>query len=232
MTRPIKSKYSKELFEARAKLIVEEGLFTPLSDTIAKIINKHVRGSAALIDMGCGDGSLLASICDRIRPNLGVGIDISKEGTIVASKNYTDRIWAVADLANTPFKDGRFDVILNILSPSNYGEFNRLLKADGLVVKVVPQSSHLKELRQTIFKDNERQSYSNANTVERFNNNFQVTAHSKLRYTVALNHSSIRSLIQMTPLAWTMTEEQAKPLLAEKSAHITVDLEILAGKKN
>ncbi|MFY0759620.1 putative RNA methyltransferase [Metabacillus dongyingensis] len=134
-THPIKTKYSKELFEARRKHIAEDGFFEPLSQAIAEIINKHVaikKGTISLIDMGCGEGSHLSNICDIVSSDYkktvtGVGIDISKEGILVASKNYTNKIWAVADLANTPFKDKQFNVILNILSPSNYAEFNRLL---------------------------------------------------------------------------------------------------------
>jgi 23S rRNA (guanine745-N1)-methyltransferase len=238
-THPIKTKYSKELFEARRKLIAGDGFFEPLSQAIAEIINKHVavkKGTISLIDMGCGEGSHLSNICDIVSSDYkktvtGVGIDISKEGILVASKNYTNKIWIVADLANTPFKGNQFDVILNILPPSNYAEFNRLLKADGLVVKVVPQSGYLKELREVIFDQPEKQSYSNVDTVKRFNENFQVVDSSRLCYTVTLDKPSIQSLVQMTPLSWAITEGQVKSFLKGDSTKITVDLEILIGKK-
>jgi 23S rRNA (guanine745-N1)-methyltransferase len=237
-THLVKTKYSKDLFEARRKLIVEDGFFKPLSQAIAEIINKHSikKDAISLIDMGCGEGSHLSSICDIVRSEYnktitGVGIDLSKEGILVAAKNYTNKIWAVADLADTPFKDKQFDVILNILSPSNYAEFNRLIKADGLIVKVVPQSGYLKELREAIFEETEKQSYSNADTVERFNMNYQLVDRSRLCYTVTLYQSSIQTLVQMTPLTWAITERKAKSLVDAKSAQITVDLEILIGKK-
>ncbi|MEH6944579.1 SAM-dependent methyltransferase, partial [Bacillus sp. JJ722] len=78
----------------------------------------------------------------------------------------------IQDLANTPFKAQQFDVILNILSPSNYAEFNRLLKDDGLVIKVVPRADYLIELREALFDPSSKQSYSNAETVELFHANF------------------------------------------------------------
>ncbi|KIL72967.1 Ribosomal RNA large subunit methyltransferase A [Bacillus badius] len=211
---PVKTKYSKDLFEARRKFIVEDGFFKPLSQAIAETINKHAikKETISLIDMGCGEGSHLSNISDTVSLDynkivMGVGIDLSKEGVLVAAKNYTDKIWAVADLANTPFKDKQFDVILNILSPSNYAEFNRLLKDDGLVVKVVPQSGYLKELREVIFDEPEKQSYSNVDTVERFNGNFQLVDCSRLCYTVALDNPAIQTLVQMTPLSWATSEE-------------------------
>ncbi|MBA5735303.1 rRNA (guanine-N1)-methyltransferase, partial [Escherichia coli] len=68
--------------------------------------------------------------------------------------------WTVADLANCPNQAETADVILNILSPSNYVEFKRLLKKDGFLLKVVPEANYLRELREFIYVD-EKSSYSN-----------------------------------------------------------------------
>ncbi|SDN09578.1 23S rRNA (guanine745-N1)-methyltransferase [Fictibacillus solisalsi] len=235
----IKTKYGKELFEARRKLITEGSFYKPLSHAIAKVINEHVgekKETITILDTGCGEGSHLSTICDTVSSDffksvVGVGIDLSKEGILSASKNYSDKIWAVADLANTPYKDKQFDVILNILSPSNYVEFNRLLKSDGLLIKIVPQNGYLKELREYLFHKPEKQSYSNAETVERFNENFQLADSFRLSYTLNLNKSLIQLLVQMTPLTWTATEQRVKSFLNKDSAQITVDLEILIGKR-
>jgi 23S rRNA (guanine745-N1)-methyltransferase len=238
-THPVKTKYGKELFEARRKLIIEGSFYKPLSHAIAKIINEHVRKekeTISILDTGCGEGSHLSNICNNVSSDLfnsvvGVGIDISKEGIKVASKNHFDKIWAVADLSNTPFKNKQFDVILNILSPSNYAEFNRLLKTDGLVIKIVPQSGYLKELREYLFPKTEKQNYSNAETVDRFNESFQFVDFLRINYTMTLSKSLNQWLVQMTPLTWTATKERVKSFLNKETAEITVDLEILIGKK-
>lgn len=234
----VKTKYDKELFEARRKLITDGDFYKPLSHAIAKIINEQVvktNETISILDTGCGEGSQLSNICEIVSSDfpknvVGVGIDISKEGIIVASKNYPNKIWAVADLANTPFNNKKFDVILNILSPSNYAEFNRLLKSDGLVIKVVPQSGYLKKLREHLYQETEKQNYSNLETVERFNENFQLVESLRLNYTMNLNKSSIEWLIQMTPLTWSTTEERVNSFLNKYSAQITLDLDILIGK--
>ncbi|MGE6259074.1 putative RNA methyltransferase [Heyndrickxia sporothermodurans] len=237
-THSVNTKYSKGLFEARRKLITEGEFYKPLSHAIAKIINEHTvktKEIISILDTGCGEGSHLTNICDIVRSDffkslVGVGIDISKEGIMVASKNYSNKIWAVADLASTPFKNKQFDVILNILSPSNYAEFNRLLKSDGLVIKVVPQSGYLKELREHLFHKPEKQNYSNSETVERFNESFQFVESLRLIYTMDFNKSSLEWLVQMTPLTWSTTEERVTSFLNKNSAQITVDLDILIGK--
>lgn len=235
MVKQLKTKYGRELFEARRKLIAETHFFEPLTQAVADIIKKQEanrNGQLSILDTGCGEGSHLAEICDVINGNvMGAGIDISKEGVLIAAKNYQDKIWAVADLANTPFKDHQFDVIINILSPSNYAEFNRLLRDGGLVIKVVPQSGYLKELRAAFFDEAEKESHSNLVTVDRFNENFQVVDSSRLRYTDTLDQSSIQSLVKMTPLSWAAREERVHAFLEKESAEITVDFEILVGKK-
>src|SRR5690625_2298581 len=198
LTHPPKTKYSKDLFEARRTIIADDGLFDPLTEKIAEFLKQT--NAVTLLDTGCGEGSHLVNICDQIRsdemkPVTGTGIDIAKEGIFTAAKNYPGMIWTVADLANTPFKDNQFDVILNILSPSNYAEFNRLLRADGLVIKVVPQSGYLKEIREALFDEPAKQDYSNIETVDRFNENFRIVDSLRVDYTRNLNKPSIQSLI-------------------------------------
>ena len=238
LTKLTNTKYGKDLFEARREFIAENGFFKPLSQAIAETINMYAfkKEKVSLIDMGCGEGSHLSILSDTIRSDYnklvtGAGIDFSKEGIIPAAKNYTNMIWAVADLTRTPFKDKQFDVILNILSPSNYAEFRRLLKADGIVIKIVPQSDYLKELREVIFDEPEKQSYSTVNTIGHFKRNFQLVNQSRLHYIVELNHPSLQKLIQMTPLSWRVDKQQCHAFLKRDSAKITVDLEVLIGMK-
>nr|WP_309138313.1 methyltransferase domain-containing protein [Parageobacillus sp. VR-IP] len=158
MTRPLATKYDKELFESR-KIIAENGFFEPLHKMISEWIKNEVRlegDTVKILDTGCGEGSHLSSIKQKISfPSagevLGVGIDIAKEGILVAARNHSNMIWCVADLAHSPFKDNTFDVILNILSPANYREFQRLLNGNGIVIKVIPRSDYLKELREVFF---------------------------------------------------------------------------------
>jgi 23S rRNA (guanine745-N1)-methyltransferase len=239
LTHPLKTKYGKELFESRRNLIAESGFFEPLCEAIAETIKKQAvlkNEPLFILDSGCGEGSHLSNICDRVRADFhetvtGVGIDISKEGIFVAAKNYSSKIWCVADLANTPFKEKQFNVILNILSPSNYAEFDRLLKDDGLVIKVVPQSGYLKELREFFYDKPEMQSYSNVETVDRFNENFHNVECSRIRYTMNLDNPFLHSLVQMTPLTWATTQERINSFLERDSAEITIDFDLLIGRK-
>ena len=237
LKNPVKTKYEKNLFEARRRLMTESGFFEPVCEEIAKIIQQHASlktGTFTILDTGCGDGSHLNQISNILQTNndnkfVGVGIDLSKEGINVASKYHMNKIWCVADLANTPFKDKQFDTILNILSPSNYEEFNRLLKEDGMVIKVVPQSGYLHELRESIFDNTEKQSYSNVDTVERFKESYQMVTQLRVCYAMELEKDMLGLLVQMTPLTWATTDEQVQTFLNRNTAKITVDVDILIG---
>ncbi|WP_228485568.1 class I SAM-dependent methyltransferase [Thermaerobacillus caldiproteolyticus] len=100
---------------------------------------------------------------------------------------------------------------------------------NGIVIKVIPRSDYLKELREVFF--DEKQSYSNQKIVQRFNANFETVDMFRLCYSVSLNKSLIPPLIHMTPLSWAATAEKVQALLNMNLAEITIDLDILVGKK-
>ncbi|WP_332646507.1 putative RNA methyltransferase [Lysinibacillus sp. 54212] len=218
MTKPVNSMYSKELFEARQRVIAS-GLYDDLQRKIAA----HISGTY-ILDTGCGEGSHLARICEKVEGSVGVGIDIAKEGILSAAKFYDGHIWCVGDLASSPYSADTFDVILNILSPANYDEFKRLLKPDGKVIKVVPQEGYLKELRQQAFAHSEKESYTNALTLQRFKESFERVEVERIHYTVPLSGDLVPKLLEMTPMGWHIENKEAIRL-----SEITVDVNILIG---
>lgn len=220
MTHAASSKYSKELFESR-KAIIESGLYDVLEDKIAE----KIAGVKTVLDTGCGEGSHLARIMSQLEGAIGVGIDIAKEGILTAARHYSEQIWCVGDLAKSPYSEESFDVILNILSPANYEEFKRLLSPDGCVVKVVPQSGYLQELRAQLYADSEKETYSNAQTVVRFKESFADVSVERLTYTIPLAPELIPALLEMTPMGWHKAKNTDISL-----TEITIDLDILVGK--
>lgn len=239
LTQPVNSKYRKDLFEARRNLIVNTNFFEALCKSMANKIDDYLHTeekSIYILDSGCGEGSHLANISEKVHSHIkrnivGVGIDIAKEGMMVAAKNYNNKIWTVADLAHTPFANETFHVILNILSPSNYEEFKRLLKPNGIVLKVVPQSGYLKELREYLFDEPIKQKYTNEKTVSRFKEQFSILDYSRITYKVKLSKEFLPSFVEMTPLTWTTSKEDLTSILQKEFMEITVDFDLLIGEK-
>lgn len=238
LTRSMPSQYDKELFVARRKVIVDSDLFSPLTNEITKLIDKHAETNADLkiIDMGTGEGSHLHNICQQLKEKygkecVGFGLDISKAGIMEAAKHYEAMSWLVADIANSPFIDNSFEIILNVLSPANYQEFKRLLRQEGVIIKIVPGRHYLKELRQFFYQNREQQEYSNEKVVSGFKENFQVIDHRTLTYQTHLSQPMLRVLINMTPLTWHASKEKIQRFLDRDHSDITVNVEIFVGKQ-
>nr|WP_295971563.1 methyltransferase domain-containing protein [uncultured Bacillus sp.] len=235
MTHSFKSNYNKQLFEARQKIIMESNLYGLLHKKISKVIKGHLAEHptfpSLILDAGCGEGSHLHRILDECRSTAitGVGLDISKDSIVMAAKNYKEPIWLVGDLAKSPLEDKSFHVILNILSPSNYKEFKRILVPNGLYIKVVPHSNYLKELREALFEDSKKVIYKNDNTVELFKTHFKLKDGFNLCYTKRLNHVELINLAQMSPLSWNAEKTDIESFINRVSSEITVDLDILIG---
>lgn len=220
MTHPATSKYDKALFESRME-VINSGLYDVLQQRIAQLIH----GAKTILDTGCGEGSHVTRICQQLDDDcVGVGIDIAKEGILIAARQYSEKIWCVGDLAKSPYRAESFDVILNILSPANYDEFKRLLVPDGVVVKVVPQAGYLKELRTQLYADSDKESYSNEQTVARFYDSFNDVLVERITYTTPIDAKLVPALLEMTPMGW-HKQENADIKLTE----ITIDVDILLG---
>ncbi|MBP2240972.1 23S rRNA (guanine745-N1)-methyltransferase [Cytobacillus eiseniae] len=234
MTHPINSQYNKELFEARHRVIMESNLYSDMYTIISNVLKDHFDAllpSIMITDLGCGEGSHMQRILEECHdPRItGVGLDISKEGILMAAKQYEDPIWLVGDLANSPLAGQSFHVILNILSPSNYKEFKRMLANDGLVIKVIPRSNYLIELREALFKDTEKESYKNDQITSLFKEHFEMLNMYNVSYTKVLTRAELLDLVQMSPLAWSAKSEDIEGFINRDSGEITIDLEILVG---
>ncbi|MCT1400299.1 methyltransferase domain-containing protein [Paenibacillus sp. p3-SID867] len=233
-----RTKYDKALFEARKK-ISGSGFFGPMVEAVTSRLiqamkSRESRKSVRLLDAGCGEGSHLSAILRKLREQrmvpdvLGVGMDIAKEGIVTAAKTSPDPIWCVADLSQSPFADQQFDYILNILSPSNYSEFRRLLTSDGMLVKVIPGSMYLQELRALFYTGTGKETYSNDGTMELFIRHFERIEFDELRYRVILDSNQMKQLIHMTPLSWSIPPEVIERM-PDGEMEVTADFTLLYG---
>ncbi|GAA3720630.1 hypothetical protein GCM10022378_08260 [Salinicoccus jeotgali] len=233
LNKPVKTQYDKALFEDRHAFITESGFYLALHTAIAETVGQ-VTGESSLkvLDAGSGEGSHLARIMADIdrEDAVGVGVDIAKEGIMMAAKHYPEQLWLVGDLADLPIADAKSDVILNILSPARYDAFNRVLAPGGCIIKVVPGAGYLKELREALYKGTDKAQYDNADTVALFEAQYGPSERMHITKSVPLDEAALRHLSGMSPLAWNQAPGELDDFITQART-VTLDLEILIGRK-
>ena len=139
--------YKKELFESRARAF-EAGVFAPVAAAVGEALEKYVRAKRPVVaDAGCGEGYYLRSVCPE-RDMIRIGFDLSKEAVLLAAKGDRRSTYFVGDLANIPLADGCCDAVLDVFTPANYAQFGRILKKDGVLIKLAPRPGYLRQLRE------------------------------------------------------------------------------------
>lgn len=227
----IQNQYSKELFESRRQGIVQLSLYQPLHEFLRqKIQNRFGNQPLSILDAGSGEGSHLHMLTNPLQqPVVAVGIDLSTAG-IRLSTDYTGGLLPIiADLSQMPFQNQQFDVILSILSPSNYAEFTRVQKKAGLTLKVIPNESYLKEIRETMIALDylEKTDFSNAEVIKNFEKYYQAVVFEELDYSISLTRKQWQEVLAMTPLTWNLSNEQFARLLGEVPEQLTISVTIL-----
>ncbi|RDY28263.1 methyltransferase domain-containing protein [Romboutsia weinsteinii] len=227
-----KTIYDKSLFESRSK-IYDEKIYENLSREIIDIVGKYSGNKDInyVLDTGCGEGYYLNQLYleEKINKKCKLfGIDISREGISFATRHENDILWSVSDLSNLPFKNSKFDIILDILSPSNYREFTRVLNKDGVVIKVVPEEHYLKEIRSEIKENIKKYTYSNKDIINAFKDNLDIAYDKRITYKTTT--SNLEDFIKMTPLTSSLSKEQINELIKSNIKTITIDLRVIVGK--
>lgn len=217
----IKTEYDNEMFAPRGRMI-RSGMYQPVIEKIVELMQ-----TGNLLDVGCGEGSFLQQITQLKENPTTIGFDIAKEGIYLATNQPIDAFWCVADLTNLPFADQTFDTILNIFSPSHYQEFKRVMKPEGCVIKVVPQSSYLQELRAVYHPDGA--AYSNEAVIQRFTKELEIDHRERVTYEFDIPAENRLDLLEMSPLEWQVSPEVKAKLAENPLKKITVDIEILKG---
>ena len=219
--------YDKENFQNRQQ-ILEAGFYQAILETISDLLATNLSAKTVL-DIGCGEGFYSRKLQESHSDKTFYAFDISKDSVQIAAKSEPNWAvnWFVGDLARLPIKDASMDILLDIFSPANYGEFRRVLSQNGILIKVIPTENHLKEIRQKIQDQLTNKDYSNQDIKNHFQEHFTILSSQTASLSKPITAEQLQALLSMTPLLFHV--DQSKIDWSDLT-NITIEAEILVGK--
>ena len=219
--------YDKENFQNRQQ-ILEAGFYQAILEAVSDLLSNS-KNAKTILDIGCGEGFYSRKLQERHPDKTFYAFDISKDSVQIAAKSEANWAvnWFVGDLARLPIKDASMDILLDIFSPANYGEFRRVLSKDGILIKVIPTKNHLKEIRQKVQDQLTNKDYSNQDIKEHFQEHFTILSSQTASLTKTITAEQLQALLSMTPLLFHIDQRKID---WSQLTEITIEAEILVGR--
>lgn len=222
----VKSDYDEELFNSRS-FMMNSGLFAG----VFKKIIENIGDKEFVVDAGSGEGSALIDIVKSTNAT-AVGFDLASEGIFSSTRGLSEEklLFAVSNLANIPLKNQSVDTIVNLLSPASYDEFQRILKPTGQLLKIIPNSNYLIEIRKFAAQrqDHIKETYDNKDVLDNLKKQVADIEIENINYEFLLNSSELKkNMFAMTPLTWSLPVSVKQEFIKSDIESITVDLQLL-----
>ena len=219
--------YDKENFQNRQQ-ILEAGFYQAILEGVSDLLATNPSAKTVL-DIGCGEGFYSRKLQESHSEKTFYAFDISKDSVQIAAKSEPNWAvnWFVGDLARLPITDASMDILLDIFSPANYGEFRRVLSKDGILIKVIPTENHLKEIRQKVQDQLTNKDYSNQDIKNHFQEHFTILSSQTASLTKTITTEQLQSLLSMTPLLFHVDQSKID---WSQLTEITIEAEVLVGK--
>ena len=190
---------NKEMINARVNFLktdkyssLRQAIFKSIvAYSPAKIIN--------FLDIACGEGYYTNYIMKNLENSNGYGIDLSKYALIAANRNKKENgvnnvNYFVASLTKLPFLNNSIDVALNCFAPLDEIEFHRVLKENGIFIRILPNTYHLYEMKEVLYNEVKLNIEKDSELT-----NFKLLDIKDVDDVIELNNEEINNLFMMTP---------------------------------
>lgn len=219
----------KAMIRAREDFL-SRGFYDTLSHEVSSLAYEHCSDGGVVLDAGCGEGKYTCDVLSyfegRGKSTDIVGIDISKDALKSAARRTKNIAFAVASVSDMPVADGSADVIVNIFAPFEAREFSRVLRENGVVIRVYPLEKHLWELKSLIYET----PYENP-CADMREDGFEIAEKRELKYKMELSCEDAKSLFAMTPYFYRTGEDDRKKLDEIEKLSCTAEFGIVVYRK-
>ena len=214
-------KYDAELFDSR-RLVFEHGFYQPIAEAIAHWLPD---APITVLDAGCGEGYYARLLAEQFPQAQLIGLDISRDAITAAAREPGRANWLVADLKRLPVANHSADLLLDVLTPADYAEFRRVIKPDGLMIKVVPGADYLCEVRKAVapwLRSGE--TYDNTRVIDHLKEHADILEECEVRLTRPLSSDESHAFLRMTPMTFSVPAEVLNLLAIPQ---ITIHMHVL-----
>jgi len=225
---------NREMIESRRRFL-DLGFYDRVSDGINGVVagdlGRRSRGRAlSVLDAGCGEGFYLKRLKESLARSPGApcpvdyyGVDISKVAVRQATQRDKTMNWFVASIVDLPFTPGSLDIVLNVFSLADFGEFSRILRASGKLVIASPGPRHLNGLREIIYPV--AREHAGSTRAEQARGLFSLADEKRVNYQLELKSNvEIMDLLAMTPYFWNIDLNTKSKVAALDRLALDVDV--------
>lgn len=192
-------------------------------DFLLKEINKRINLNDCLVDLACGEGYYTS----KFKSNNKIGIDLSKQGLKIASRNDPKTLYLLNSIFKNPLEDKSADKIITIFAPIAKDEIKRILKDNGEFILVKPDMYHLYELKEALYENPYK------NEIEDIEiDGLKLNEEIKISNVQTLDSEDLHNLFMMTPYFNTTSIEDKKKLEKITSLEVTFAFIVDIYKKN
>lgn len=215
------------------KHFLEKNYYKGISDKLNEIILKNIPENSDkkinILDIGCGEGYYTGNLKNFLDKNNIqneiIGIDISKEAVISASKSHKGINWIVASATNIPVCNESLDFIICMFAKIIPEEKMRTLKKGGKLIIVSTGENHLLQMKEVVYENVRKDFYSPIEDLKIFKYLETINCTYK---TFIRENESIKNLFNMTPYRWRSPREGIERLffLNELETFVDVNFDI------
>ena len=245
---PVQHKRSKQPGDSKAMVLARmHFLNTGIYDNIASKLIETVSGliiddkslddkDCCILDAGCGEGYYFDALFSRLSKDEGsntlsfIGLDISKDAIVQASKRNRQISWVVGTNRRPPLEDESVDIIICMFGFISVEGFIKVLKPGGKIILVDPDVEHLKELREIIYPEVKKTKQTDSVQMEL--TGFTPLKTEKLQFKTNISsNEQINHLLVMTPHFYRASKAGREAACRLDTLAITVDVTFRVFKK-
>lgn len=220
----------KRMVQSR-QAFLNRGYYNPLLRCITEIMLQNVKSGDRILDAGCGECWYTANIEESLLQN-GISpqlfaVDISKEALAAGAKRSPGIELTVASVFHLPVASDSCDFVLPVFAPTCGEEFARVLKKNGMLLRVIPLERHLWSLKAAVYDKPYENETENVNL-----EGFELADRREIKQTITLaSNEDILNVFSMTPYYYKTGADDQKKLQFISSLDTEIEFGILTYRK-